>query len=90
MAMYMISYDLRKVRNYEPLWAQLRAWECKRVLESLWLADLRGPAAAIRDILLSHTDGDDGVLVVQLQSDFDWAFARVRQGGASWLQSHSP
>lgn len=50
MPLYVISYDLRKARNYEPLLKQLRNWGCARLLESMWLGELRGPAETICDL----------------------------------------
>ena len=88
--MFVISYDLRKQRNYQPLWDQLNAWNCQRVLESVWFGDLRGPAQTIRDILLTKMDGDDGLVVLELEPEFDWASARGQRSGTAWLQARSP
>jgi hypothetical protein len=90
MPMYLISYDLRKVRNYEPLWKALRDWNSARLLESVWLADLAGPAQTVRDLLASFIDGDDGIAVIELKPNFDWGTLRCQTAGTQWLRNHSP
>jgi len=90
MPLYVISYDLRKARNYEPLLKVLRDWKCARVLASVWLGELRGPAVAIRDLLGAHIDGDDGLIVLELKPNFDWAVLRPQQAGANWMKLKSP
>ncbi|MDM9644481.1 hypothetical protein [Rhizobium sp. S163] len=88
MPAYMISYDLRKVRNYEGLVKALRNMKCISPLKSVWLGTLKGPAEEIRTILLREMDGDDGVLVVELKPGSDWAIKRVNENGAAWLQQN--
>ena len=90
MPMYVISYDLRKARNYEPLWKQLRDWGAERLLESFWLADLKGPAQTVRDLLIKHIDNDDGIAVIELKPNFDWGTLRCQAGGTQWLKARSP
>jgi hypothetical protein len=90
MPMYLISYDLRKIRNYEPLWKVLRDWNSVRLLESLWLTELTGPAEAIRNLLTAYIDNDDGIIVIELKADFQWATLRCQPAGLQWLKAHSP
>lgn len=90
MPSFIISYDLRKVRNYDPLWDQLRAWNAVRLLESLWLADLQGPAAAVRDHLRTIIDSDDGVAVISIGPAANWATINCQPPGVSWLGQHFP
>jgi hypothetical protein len=90
MALFVISYDLRKQRNYQPLYDCLNKWGAARLLESLWLAELAGPAAPVRDILTSLIDADDGVAVIELKAPFNWATMRTQQNGTAWLKSKSP
>ncbi|SFB94127.1 hypothetical protein SAMN05428997_10372 [Bosea sp. CRIB-10] len=90
MPLYVISYDLRKARSYEPLLKQLRDWGCARLLESMWLGELRGPAETIRELLKPLVDGDDGIAVLELAKGSDWAYVRVQKAGADWLAKHNP
>lgn len=90
MALYLMSYDLRKVRNYAALHKQLNAWSAQRVLESVWLAQLTGPAEKVHEILRTHIDGDDGLFVIELSSHAEWATIRVKPEGLRWLRAHIP
>ena len=90
MPYYVISYDLRNKRNYQPLYDVLNEWKAARLLESLWLAHLKGPATAVRDILKAKIDSDDGLAVVELANDMDWGAIRAQKPGVDWLKKHSP
>jgi len=85
MPAYMISYDLRKVRNYDALIKQLRDWQCISPLKSVWLGLLNGPATALRDLLLAHIDNDDGLLVMELKQGCQWGSYLLNENGADWL-----
>lgn len=90
MALYVITYDLRKERNYEPLLHQLRDWGCSRLLESVWLGELRGPAGTIAKILTTLSDADAGIAVLPLAETSDWAILGVQPAGHDWLKRHHP
>lgn len=85
MPAYLISYDLRKKRNYPGLIKALRAMKCISPLDSLWFGNLVGPAATIRDILRKEMDADDGLVVVELKRGSDWATYRPNEFGSNWL-----
>ncbi len=90
MPAYLISYDLRKVRNYETLVNQLREWSCISPLESLWLGQLKGNAATIRDILMSHIDSDDGLLVMEIKPTSDWGVFKLNNHiqSVNWIRAN--
>ncbi|MCQ1766140.1 hypothetical protein NOJ28_11395 [Neorhizobium galegae] len=88
MPAYMISYDLRKVRNYDALLKALRTMKCISPLKSLWFGTLLGPASEIRKILLQQMDGDDGLVIVELKPGSEWAVAKVNENGGVWLQQN--
>lgn len=88
MPAYMISYDLRKVRNYDSLIKALRNMKCISPLKSLWFGNLKGPASEIRMILLKEMDADDGLVVVEMKSGSDWAVARANEDAGAWLQKN--
>lgn len=89
MPFYLISYDLRKVRDYEPVYALLRSWKAARVLESVWLVELVGPAETVRNLLSAKMDANDGVFVIQLYPNSQWTTKNVQAAGAAWLQKHA-
>ena len=89
MALYVISYDYRNNRNYDPLYALLERWNAKPLLESVWLANLNGSAPAVRRELVSTGDGDESFAVIELKPNSDWATTPgVKQSGVEWLETH--
>lgn len=71
MALYFLSYDLRKTRNYQPLYDELNRIRAVRVLESVWSFEMNEVnAAALRDHFKSYIDSDDGLLVIKAS---EWA-----------------
>lgn len=88
MPAYIISYDLRKVRNYDGLIKALRAMKCISPLKSMWFGNLVGPASEIRTILLREMDGDDGLVIVEMKQGSDWAVARANENGGAFLQNN--
>lgn len=90
MALYVISYDVRsKNHDYQSLYDQLNAWHAGHLQNSVWLADLNGNAAAVRDTLRRHLHPDDTVCVIQMFPNSDWATWAARKTGTDWLQSHT-
>ncbi|MGO7591515.1 hypothetical protein [Rhizobium leguminosarum] len=89
MPAYMISYDLRKVRNYDALVKQLKDWDCIAPLQSLWLGQLRGNSVAFRQLLAPLIDGDDGLLIIEIKPTADWAYLRANDARTGdWLKNN--
>ena len=88
MPAYMISYDLRKVRNYDGLIKALREMKCISPLKSLWFGNLKGPSTAIREILMNQMDGDDGLVIVEMKPGSDWATKSANENAVAWLQQN--
>ena len=71
MALYFLSYDLRKQRDYKKLYDELETFKAIRILESLWCFKRSNTTAGrIRDHFRSFIDGDDGLAVIESS---DWA-----------------
>jgi hypothetical protein len=65
MSLFSVSYDLLQPgRNYEPLYARLRALGAKRVLYSQWMLKHTGQATDVRDDLKRYIDYNDRLLVI--------------------------
>lgn len=88
MPLFMISYDLRKARNYQPVYDKLAEWRAASLLESLWLADLTGTAGAVREVLKGLVDSDDAVAVIELKAQSGWATLNAQSAGVEWLKRH--
>ena len=71
MALYILSYDLRKRRDYQPLWDELNKFNAVRILESDWCFNrINTNAKGLRDYFKQLIDSDDGLLVAEVN---DWA-----------------
>jgi hypothetical protein len=74
MAVYLISYDLNRQKDYARLIQAIQAYKAyARVLYSQWLVQSDRTAAQVATDLLQHVDRDDGILV-----------AEMTQPGISW------
>jgi hypothetical protein len=88
MAQFLITYDLHNRRRYTELYQLLASWDAVRLTESNWLANLKGPAPVIRDIVAGTLDNDDTVAILELEHGSDWATLRVQPAAEAWL-SHN-
>lgn len=71
MALYFLSYDLRKARNYQALYDELNKFSAVRVLESTWCFNrFNTDAAGLRDYFVSFIDRDDGLVISEVTT---WA-----------------
>lgn len=77
MKTFTVSYDLRKPgRDYAPLLARLRALGAIRPLESYWVLKGTFTAAALRDDLIKCIDANDGLLVLDVDTQ-QWAWQKL-------------
>lgn len=74
MALFVLSYDLRKKRDYQKLYDELAKFKAVKILESLWCFNRSDTKAKdLRDYFKSFIDSDDGLVVFDVN---DWATAR--------------
>ncbi|WDA11656.1 hypothetical protein [Paracoccus marcusii] len=90
MPSYIVSYDLRKVRNYDGLTKALRDGNFVSPLESVWLGNSTHNAGGLRDVLKSYMDADDGILVLELKHGSGWALSKVNDQKAvtDWIRTN--
>ncbi len=71
MALYFITYDLRKSRSYQPLYDELGSFNGVRILESTWCFNrVNTTAKGLRDHFGQYIDSDDGLIVSEVTN---WA-----------------
>ena len=71
MALYVLSYDLRKQRNYQSLWDELAKFNAVRILESDWCFNrFNTTSEGLREHFKQFIDADDGLLVAEVNA---WA-----------------
>lgn len=64
MALFAVSYQLNKSKDYQPVWDALESLGGHKVMRSFWFLDRPTTAVALRDHLLGVLDEDDAVCVV--------------------------
>ena len=86
MACYIISYDLRKNRDYNSLHKAIKSYsKWARITESTWAVVTNKSAVEIRDHLISVMDGDDRLFVVKSGVEAAWRNSRC---GSEWLKEN--
>lgn len=70
MALFFLSYDLRKQRDYRTLYDELKRFSAARILESHWCFNrVNTTAIDLRDHFNKLIDSDDGLSVAEVT---DW------------------
>ena len=73
MKCYLISYDLRKTRNYEALYEAIKSFgPWGKINESTWIIGSYQSAVQIRDYLLNFIDSDDRLFIVKSDREAAW------------------
>jgi len=71
MALYFLEYDLRKQKDYQKLYDELKKFNAIRILESLWCFNrMNTNAEGLRNYFKDFIDSDDGIIVAEIS---DWA-----------------
>jgi hypothetical protein len=88
MPAQLITYDLVSPgRDYSKLHDAIKNlgswWHC---IESTWIVDTLASTSSIRDTLTAHIDGNDKLLVVQLQGN--WASMHLSDDCNRWMKEH--
>ena len=86
MTCYLISYDLRKEKNYESLYEIIRSYsKWARITESTWAVVTTKSAVEIRDHLANVMDSDDRLFVLKSGVEAAWRNSRCR---SDWLKDN--
>lgn len=86
MQCYIISYDLRKNRNYDALYEAIKSYhKWVHIVESTWAVMTIRNAVQIRDHLIKTVDGDDRVFVIKSGTEAAWQNVICRN---EWLKDN--
>jgi hypothetical protein len=78
MGQYLITYDLRKERDYQPLFDALAALRAVKILDSLWcVSSLAASPAGLRDHFRQFIHADDGLFVASMDEWASWSVLRT-------------
>jgi hypothetical protein len=82
----MISYDLRKKRDYEKLYEAIKSYGTwAHILESSWAIVTDQSASSVRDRLIKFIDNDDGLFVLKSGVEGAWRSVLCID---DWLKDH--
>lgn len=86
MTCYIISYDLRRKRDYEVLYDAIKSYGTwAHITESTWAIVTTKTAVEVRDHLVSVMDSDDVLFVVKSGSEAAWINVICKH---EWLKEH--
>lgn len=88
MAQFLITYDNHPPRNYSNLYRLMANWNAVRLAESVWLANLNGPASEVRRFVMGALQHGDTVAVLELKPGSDWATMKVNAAANAWLSAY--
>jgi hypothetical protein len=75
MALYFLTYDLRKSKDYQALYHNLHALGAVRIFESTWCFNKNDTTVThIRDHFKQLLDADDGIAVFEVST---WAMSNT-------------
>lgn len=86
MAVYIITYDTHRGRNYQSFYDGMAQARGVRLAESVWGLVSQTSAGAVRDWVRSLLDGDDTIVVVQVAMMGDWATSHASKTANDWLK----
>lgn len=89
MALYSITYDLVKNKDYEKLYRGIKeisndAWA--KPTESQYIIYSENTSEQIRDFLLNYIDNDDVLFVIKVDGT-NWHSKNVKKAVTDWLNS---
>lgn len=71
MALFFLEYDLRKTRDYQKMYDELKKFDAVKILKSLWCFNrINTTVVALRDHFRQFIDNDDGIIVSEV---VNWA-----------------
>jgi CRISPR/Cas system-associated endoribonuclease Cas2 len=87
MALFTVSYDLNKTKNYQILWDALKKQGAHRILESVWLINTSSTLKEVLNWLKGLVDNDDSLTVIKFAKS-DLEFSNAKGGTNDWLNQN--
>jgi hypothetical protein len=83
VAKHLITYDLKKTKDYPRLWTALQNLGACRALLSVWVLNSPATTEQIRNQLQAFIDSDDKLLVAEMTGM--WASVNLTQAEVNCL-----
>lgn len=91
MALYSLTYDLVKIKDYERLYEAIIALSNNRYTrptKSQWIIQSNKSAVQIIDILKGSVDGDDILFIIKIDAtQWEWASWNLGTVAANWMKA---
>lgn len=86
MALFSVTYDLIKDKDYDALIGRLEELDTVKVQFSQWFLAANNTASEIKDHLAHYVDDDDKLMIVEFSKRPQ--FTKAIKGTNDWLNKH--
>ncbi|MCD9096203.1 hypothetical protein [Luteimonas fraxinea] len=87
MGLFVVSYDLIKRKEYQPLWDEMKRLGGHKPVESVYLLNLNlDSASAVRDHFKTFIDEDDLLIVAKFVGKP--SFLKAKSGTNAWIDKN--
>ena len=86
MALFTVTYDLIKNKDYDALIGALEDLDTVKVQLSQWLLSANNTAMEVKDHLAQYVDDDDKLMVIEFSKRPQ--FTKAIKGTNDWLNKH--
>lgn len=88
MALFVVSYDLVKRKDYQTLWDAFSELGGQKVLNSMYLIELNNTAQEVVDHFSQYIDDDDRIMAIEFSKKPK--FTKALSGTNAWINKHFP
>mgnify|MGYP003635040151 CR=1 FL=1 len=88
MAIYAITYDLNKDKNYQKLWDEFKKLDACKAARSFYLVNLNNSTSDVIAHFQGFIDKDD-ILIVVKTTIHDIKTYRPLKGTGAWIKENS-
>lgn len=86
MKTFLVSYDLKKSRNYDGVIGAIKSFpKWVQISESFWAVEWSGSAADVYNHIKPHIDRDDILFVIRSSQEAAWS---PNLPATQWLQTY--
>lgn len=85
MALFTVSYDLVKRKDYQTLWDEFDQLGGHKCLRSMYVLDVEATASTLRDHLRQFIDDDDQMVVIEFSKKP--AHQKAFTGTNAWIDA---
>lgn len=88
LALFVLTYDLVKNKDYDKLITELERLEAAKIALSVWFLEVENTAGEVRDHLMGFIDDDDKLVVIEFEKKP--RYSRGFKTGAAWIDARFP